>query len=126
MIVKKVDYESVDSLKAAFEGQDAVVSAAATPAVGNQYPIIDASIAAGVKRFIPSEFGINTRTVPDGGLKTILAGKIKVVDYLVEKSKENPTFSWTGVSNGLFFDWVCHRLDTTQGLTYANDLPFRV
>lgn len=119
-----MNYESVDSLKAALQGQDAVVSAAATPAVGNQYPIIDASIAAGVKRFIPSEFGINTRTVPDGGLKTILAGKIKVVEYLTEKAKENPSFSWTGVSNGLFFDWVRRNLHAVD--TWADALQCRV
>ncbi|KAH6654297.1 hypothetical protein BKA67DRAFT_592489 [Truncatella angustata] len=103
--VKKVDYDSVKSLEDALQGQDAVVSAAASPAVGNQYPIIDAALNAGVKRFIPSEFGINTRTVQHEGLKTIIAGKIKVADYLAEKSKGNPSFTWTGVANGLFFDW---------------------
>lgn len=103
--VKKVDYESVDSLKAALQGQDAVVSAAATPAVGKQYPIVDASVAAGVKRFVPSEFGINTRTVQDQGLKTILGGKVQVLDYIIKKSEENPSFTWTAFTNGLFFDW---------------------
>ncbi|KAI0128770.1 hypothetical protein BJ170DRAFT_580512 [Xylariales sp. AK1849] len=103
--VKKVDYESVDSLTTALQNQDAVVSAAATVAVGKQYPIIDAAIAAGVKRFIPSEFGINTRTVQHPGLKAILQGKVKALDYIIEKTKENPSFTWTGVSNGLFFDW---------------------
>ncbi|KAK9795642.1 putative NmrA-like domain-containing protein [Seiridium cardinale] len=103
--VKKVDYESVDSLKDALQGQDAVVSAAATPVVGKQSVIVDAAVAAGVKRFIPSEFGINTQTVQQEGLRTILAGKIKTVDYIKEKSKENPTFTWTGITNGLFFDW---------------------
>jgi hypothetical protein len=116
--VKKVDYESVDSLKEALHGHDAVVSAAATPAVGKQYPIIDAAVAAGVSRFIPSEFGINTRTVQHEGLKTILSGKIQVLDYLVEKSKENPSFTWTGVANGLFFDWVCDCFHTR--LAYCN------
>lgn len=104
--MKKVDYDSVESLKAALQGQDAVVSAAATPAVGKQYPLVDAAVATGVKRFIPSEFGINTRTVNHEGLKTILTSKIKVVDYLIEKANENPSFTWTGITNGLFFDWV--------------------
>jgi hypothetical protein len=112
--VKKVDYESLDSLKAALEGQDALVSAAATVAVGNQYPIIDAAVATGVKRFIPSEFGINTRTVEHPGLKSILQGKIKTLDYIIEKNKENPSFTWTGVTNGLFFDWVCDMPDSTS------------
>ncbi|KKY15332.1 putativelike family protein [Phaeomoniella chlamydospora] len=103
--VKKVNYESTASLKEALQGQDAVVSTTASAAVGNQVPIVDAAIAAGVKRFIPSEFGINTRTLTHPGLKTILGGKIKTFDYLIEKSKENPSFTYTGVSSSLFFDW---------------------
>lgn len=63
-------------------------------------------MAAGVKRFIPSEFGINTRKVQGTTIGKILAGKVAVVDYLAEKARENPGFSWTGLSTGLFFDWV--------------------
>jgi uncharacterized protein YbjT (DUF2867 family) len=102
--VKKVDFESSDSLREAFAGQDAVVSAIATVAVGGQQPIIDAALAAGVKRYIPSEFGVNTRLTPGTTIGKILAGKVGVVDYL--KTKESSDFSWTGVSTGMFFDWV--------------------
>ncbi|OIW28169.1 NAD(P)-binding protein [Coniochaeta ligniaria NRRL 30616] len=101
--VKKVDFSSPESLKEAFAGQDAVVSAIATVAVDSQEPIIDAAIAAGVKRYIPSEFGVNTRLTPGTTIGKILAGKVAVVDYL--KTKESPNFSWTGVSTGMFFDW---------------------
>jgi hypothetical protein len=66
-------------------------------------------VAAGVKRFIPSEFGINTREVRGTPIGKILAGKIAVVDYLEETARKNPSFSWTGLSTGLFFDWVCLR-----------------
>lgn len=104
--VKKVDYSSSESLKGAFAGQDAVVSAIATPAVGGQQIIVDAALAAGVKRYIPSEFGINTRLTPGTTIGKILAGKVAVVDYLDSKAKENSNFSWTGVSTGMFFDWV--------------------
>jgi hypothetical protein len=104
--VKEVDYESVDSLKAAFAGQDAVVSAIATVAIKGQQPIIDAAIAAGVKRFIPSEFGVNTRLTGGTTIGKILAGKVATVDYLDAKAKENKDFSWTGLATGLFFDWV--------------------
>ncbi|KAI1074835.1 NAD(P)-binding protein [Whalleya microplaca] len=105
VVPKKVNYQSVDSLTSALEGQDAVVSTIATVAVGGQYPLVDAAVAAKVKRFIPSEFGINTRTVKDTAIGKILQGKVKTVDYLQEKSKEHPWFTWTGVSTGLFFDW---------------------
>ncbi|RYP93259.1 hypothetical protein DL770_000634 [Monosporascus sp. CRB-9-2] len=103
--VRKVDYGSVESLKPALKGQDAVVSTLATIAVGSQNPLIDAAVEAGVKRFIPSEFGINTRIVEGTAIGQLLQGKIKTVDYLEEKSKANPGFTWTGVSSGLFFDW---------------------
>lgn len=105
--VKKVDFNSLDALKAAFAGQDAVVSVVGTLGVGAQKVAIDAAVAAGVKRFIPSEFGINTRKVRDTPIGKILAGKIAIVDYLEETVKANPGFSWTGLSTGLFFDWVC-------------------
>ncbi|KAI1638368.1 hypothetical protein F4809DRAFT_600540 [Biscogniauxia mediterranea] len=102
---KKVNYESVDSLKSALEGQDAVVSTIATVAIGGQYPLVDAAVAAKVKRFIPSEFGVNTRILGDLPIGKILQGKIKTLDYIDAKSKENPDFTWTGISTGLFFDW---------------------
>ncbi|KAK8126045.1 uncharacterized protein PG998_001804 [Apiospora kogelbergensis] len=99
VVVKKVDYASPEALREALAGQDALVSAIATTATGEQYPFIDAAIAAGVSRIIPSEFGINTRTVSHPGLKAMLHSKIKLVDYLQEKSTENPGLTWTGISN---------------------------
>ncbi|KAI1098548.1 NAD(P)-binding protein [Jackrogersella minutella] len=102
---KKVNYQSVESLTAALEGQDAVVSTIATEAIGSQTTLVDAAVAAKVKRFIPSEFGVNTRTVGDTGLGSILQGKVQLLDYIIGKSKENPWFTWNGISNGIFFDW---------------------
>ena len=104
--VKSVDYTSFDALKAAFENQDAVVSVVGAPGVPAQKTAIDAAIAAGVKRFIPSEFGINTRQVRGTPIGKILAGKIAIVDYLEEKVKDGADVTWTGLSTGLFFDWV--------------------
>ncbi|KAH6847551.1 hypothetical protein B0I37DRAFT_431172 [Chaetomium sp. MPI-CAGE-AT-0009] len=80
--VLTADYNSLDSLKTAFTGQDAVVSAVGTQAVGAQKTVVDAAVAAGVRRFVPSEFGIHTRVVRDRPIGRILAGKIGVVDYL--------------------------------------------
>lgn len=67
------------------------------------------SPAAGVKRFIPSEFGINTRQLQGLKIGQIVAGKTKLVDDLQKKAEQNPGFSWTGISNGLFFDLVRDR-----------------
>lgn len=109
---KKVNYQSVEGLTAALQGQDAVVSTIATVAVGGQVPLVDAAIAAKVKRFIPSEFGINTRIVEGTSIGKILQGKVQALDYIVSKSQENPWFTWTGVSTGIFFDWV--RIKSSQ------------
>ena len=105
MTIKKADYASYDSLLSVFTGQDAVVSVVGAPGVPVQKVAVDAAIAAGVKRFIPSEFGVNTRRVRDLPIGKILQGKIGVVDYLKEKEAQGLT--WTGISTGLFFDWVC-------------------
>ncbi|KND88110.1 hypothetical protein TOPH_07180 [Tolypocladium ophioglossoides CBS 100239] len=101
--VVDVDFESVDSLKAALAGQDAVVAPLGALALGIQKPLIDAAIAAGVQRFLPSEFGAdlsnsNNRKLP------VFAGKVEIADYLVEKAKDTP-LTYTVVSNGAFLDW---------------------
>jgi hypothetical protein len=98
----------LDALKAAFAGHDAVVSVVGTLAVPAQRVAIDAAVAAGVRRFIPSEFGIHTRKVRGTAIGGILSGKIEVVDYLEGVAAEHSEFSWTGVTTGLFFDWVGH------------------
>ncbi|KAI4862707.1 NAD(P)-binding protein [Hypoxylon rubiginosum] len=103
--VKRVDYQSVDSLTSALKGLDAVVSAIATVAIGSQTPLVDAAISAKVRRFIPSEFGINTRIAGGTAIGNILQGKVKTLDYIIGKSQENPWFTWTGISSGIFFDW---------------------
>jgi NmrA-like family len=102
--VVPVDYDSLDSLTAALKGQDALVSTLATLAIGAQIRLIDAAIAAGVKRFIPSEFGSNN---PLARRMPVFADKVKIQDYLVQKVQErgNEGFSHTCIYNSVFFDW---------------------
>ncbi|KAL0938525.1 isoflavone reductase family protein [Colletotrichum truncatum] len=112
IIVKKADLSSVESLKTALAGQDAVVSAISTVAAvvhGSQDPLIDASVAAGVKRFIPSEYGLNTRNLKGEILGDWLIAKTAAVDYLVKKAEANPNFTWTRIGTSLFFDWSITR-----------------
>ncbi|KAF2848805.1 isoflavone reductase family protein-like protein CipA [Plenodomus tracheiphilus IPT5] len=100
--VVRADYESVSSLKEAFQGQDAVVSLVAGEALGDQNKLIDAAIEAGVQRFIPSEFGSNTQDKRTREIVPIFEAKLGTVNYL--KERENK-ISWTSVVNGPFFDW---------------------
>jgi len=102
--VHKTDYDSPTSLAEAFKGQDAVVSTIATGALAQQQKIIDAAVKAGVKKFIPSEFGINTQNI-SGGVAKILGTKVQIQEQLKKAAAENSHFSWTGVSTSLFFDW---------------------
>lgn len=52
-----VDYNDKQSLVNALTGQNAVVSTVSVEAIPGQKLIIDAAIQAGVRRFIPSDFG---------------------------------------------------------------------
>ncbi|KAF7552985.1 hypothetical protein G7Z17_g3953 [Cylindrodendrum hubeiense] len=110
--VKRADVTSVDSVKDAISGQDAVISTAASAAAGGQKVIIDAVIAAKVPRFIPSEFGIETRKYRDTKLGRLVGAKVSNTDYLIELASKYDWFSWTGLSNGLFFDWTLKRGST--------------
>lgn len=100
--VLRANYDSVDSLKQAFQGQDAVISLVGGGALGDQNKLIDAAVAAGVKRFVPSEFGSNTPDSKTRAVVPVFEAKLGTVNYL--KSKED-SISWTSVVTGPFFDW---------------------
>lgn len=69
---------------------------------GDQNKLIDAAIAAGVKRFIPSEYGSNTPDKRAREIVPMFEAKFGTVNYL--KSKESE-ISWTSLVTGPFFDW---------------------
>ncbi|KAI9815275.1 MAG: hypothetical protein M1827_002755 [Pycnora praestabilis] len=102
--VHKTDY-SESSLLDAFKGQDAVISTIGSMALTDQIKIIDAAVKAGVKRFIPSEFGGNNRNQRAVDMVPIFKDKREVLQYLSTKAKENKTFSYTAIATGPFFDW---------------------
>ena len=99
-----VDYSSLDSLTTAFRGQDAVVSTLAMVALDTQTRMIDAAIAAGVKRFLPSEFGSDTYN-PKSRALPVFHGKIVIQDYLERKSKES-SLTYTPIITAGFFDFL--------------------
>lgn len=101
--VVDVDYDSFDSLKAALEGQDAIISTVTTLAVESQIKLVDAAIAAGVSRFVPSEFGSNLDNASVRALP-VFTKKVQIQDYLIEKSKSTP-ITYTFVYNSAFLDW---------------------
>lgn len=104
VVVREVDFSNIDSIKPALEGITVVVSCLATLAIGSQNALIDAACATGVRRFIPAEFGMDSlnelcRELP------VCQPKAATQHYLEDKWRKNPSFTWTGIANGLFLDW---------------------
>lgn len=96
------DYPEAGLLEA-LKGQHAVVSTIATANALQQKAIIDAAIKAGVKRFIPSEFGSDTLNEKAMALlPQYFQGKKATVDYLKTKEKEGLT--WSAFVTGPFFE----------------------
>ncbi|KAF2249668.1 isoflavone reductase family protein [Trematosphaeria pertusa] len=108
--VKQVsDAFTVSELTEAFKGQDAVVAALSTTPVTKDdlaFRIIDAAVAAGVKRLIPSEFGTNNLDPRARSLVPVYDLKGKMLEYLIKRAKEsNGALTWTSISCGSWLDW---------------------
>lgn len=95
---------SESALVSAFRGQDAVVSNIGAAAFLDQKKMIDAAIEAGVKRFIPSEFSVDSMSPTVRDLLPLFEQKKEILEYL--KTKEGKGMTWTGIATGPFFDWV--------------------
>jgi hypothetical protein len=136
--VVEVDFGSLESLTGALEGIDAVVSVVGGAGVDTQPVLIDAAIAAGVKRFIPSEFGSVT-TNPELEKFFPYSSMSRVRKYLQSKAEEeagNGNLSWTVLRCGAFLeflfntptllDWDTHTvatLDDGENRTSSTSLP---
>ncbi|KAL0943948.1 isoflavone reductase [Colletotrichum truncatum] len=124
--VKEVDYESLDSLTQALQGQDALVNSTSSfdPKVATR--VVDAAIAAGVYRYIPPDFGIDPKRahVPE---LPVFGIKGMTNKYLQAKGEESGgKFTWTIITNGPFLDWGIRSafmgVDPKQKkITYFND-----
>jgi uncharacterized protein YbjT (DUF2867 family) len=102
--VIEVDFTSVDSLTAALKGTDAVVSTVGGAAVESQTTLINAAVAAGVKRFIPSDFG-NVTTNPKLETIPMYTPMFKIRRYLEQKAAAGQ-LSWTVLASGAFLDLI--------------------
>ena len=101
----KTDYSEA-SLIDSFKGQDAVVSTVGSIVPGEglalQHTIVKAAIAAGVKVFVPSEYGIDTSDPKSAIYIPFLKDKIETLDYL---RTQQDKISWTAIISGGMFDW---------------------
>ncbi|KAL7930218.1 NmrA-like family protein [Trichoderma chlorosporum] len=110
VMVHKSDY-TTDSLISISKEQDAVISVIAAKDVTVQINAINASIAAGVKWFLPSEYGGDTSLPEIEKFTPFARGKKEVLSYL--KSKEIEGLTWTALYTGPFFDSL---LEIGEGL----------
>lgn len=104
LTVHRVDdsYPEAELLEA-FKGQDAIVSTITTANAQKQKDIIDVAVKAGVKRFVPSEFGSDTGNEKAMGLlPQYFREKRETVEYL--KGKEGEGMTWSAFVTGPFFE----------------------
>lgn len=90
-------------LIAAFHGQDAVVRTIAALNASAKVRMIKATLQASVRRFIPAEFGLETRNTESLALIPTMADKVAILDELI--AHESKHFSCTAITTGVSFDW---------------------
>lgn len=97
-------YLSTPELESAFKDQDCVICTLASFSTKLQHTIIDAAISAGVKRYLSSEYGVDTssRELVERYLPVAIM-KTEIVEYLISKQSQ---ISWTAPITGAFFDWT--------------------
>ena len=101
--VVKSDYTEA-SLVEALKGQDAVVSALGAAGIPEEIKIINAAVAAGVKRFIPSEYSCNSQNSKTTSLIPTFGLKVLINEHL--KAQESKGLTWTAIEAGAAFDLV--------------------
>jgi nucleoside-diphosphate-sugar epimerase len=103
-IITVADTYPTSELVPAFKGQDAIINCMTTFSVTDQYRIIDAAIAAGVRRYSPSEYGLNNMNPTAQALSTVFSEKGEVQAYLRARAGEGK-IEWMSVSPGMWVAW---------------------
>ncbi|XWW97549.1 hypothetical protein V2A60_005533 [Cordyceps javanica] len=102
--VVDVDFASEEALTRALRGQDVVIVALPGDAAALQTTLADAAAAAGVRRFLPTEYGCNIEN-PRARRIPVFADKVKIEDHLRAKVAAGSSLTYTFVYNGPFLDW---------------------
>jgi hypothetical protein len=99
-----VDFTSVESLTAALKGIDAVVSTVAGTAIKTQTVLVDAAAIAGVKRFIPSEYGSVTTNPKLEGFP--LYENVFSIRHRLQAKANAGQLTWTVLACGAFLEFL--------------------
>ena len=100
----EVNYDSPESITNALKGQDVLVNTAGSGAIAGQKPIIDAAIIAGVKRYVPADYGSFT-TDPEAQKLAVMMPMTDIQNYLKSKAAEGK-IEWTIFQTGAFLDMI--------------------
>ncbi|KAI1184124.1 NmrA-like family protein [Nemania serpens] len=103
-VITIADSYPIEDLTAAFRDQDVVVNCMTTFSVGNQFRMVDAAIAAGVKRYVPSEYGLNNMRPDAQALNSVFGNKGRLQAYLRAKADEGQ-IEWMSISCGIWLKW---------------------
>ncbi|EXF77100.1 hypothetical protein COL5a_002216 [Colletotrichum fioriniae] len=97
---------SYEGLKKAFTGQEVVIVSFRLRDLDQHLRIAEAASAAGVKHFMPADFGsIDADNPRARELIPLYRWKRAVRIKAQELADKNPDFAWTGIVCGHFFDW---------------------
>ncbi|TAQ86952.1 hypothetical protein B7494_g4724 [Chlorociboria aeruginascens] len=116
VILRVVNYNDQCDLVEALRGIHTVLSFVnqpmANPQNDSQKNLIDASIAAGVKRFAPSEYGCDSKEdLP------FWAGKTEIKNYLEKVNENGNVLEYTLFQPGLFLNYLASPHKTTKYVT---------
>lgn len=100
------DDMSTDELAKVLRGQDAVIASFPLRDVGEHLRLVEACALAGVRRFIPADFGsCDAESARAQELLKLYRDKSSVRHRAEELAREYEGFSWTTLTCGHFFDW---------------------
>lgn len=103
-VITIADTYPTDELVPAFTGQDVVVNCMTSLSVSDQFRMIDAAITAGVRRYVPSEYGLNNMRPDAQALNVVFHDKGKVQEYLRSKADQG-VLEWMSISCGMWLKW---------------------
>lgn len=106
-VVRVADSWDAEELKDKLKGQDAVVACFPLRDTAEHIRLAEAAAAAGVKRFIPADFGsVDARSPYARELVKLFERKVMVRERLEAlAAKSGGAFTWTSLVVGHFFDW---------------------
>ncbi|KAI1861836.1 hypothetical protein JX265_009339 [Neoarthrinium moseri] len=102
--IKIDDGYPTEALISTFQEQDVILNCMTSMSVADQFRMIDAAIAAGVKRYVPSEYGLNNLRSDAQAVNAVFRDKDKVQEYLRLKVSEE-AIEWMSISCGMWIKW---------------------